>query len=63
MDPFTEKELMDNLKSIAVSLRNIDRKIDDMAISLREIASGSDSEDEISGSSKKLSEETEIGAE
>ncbi len=39
MDPFTEKELIDNLKSIAVSLRNMDRKMDDMALSLREIAS------------------------
>jgi len=50
MDPFTEKEITDCLKSIAVSLRNIDRKIDDMAMSLRELAaSGVDVEDDIVG--------------
>ncbi len=39
MDPFTEKELIENLKSIALSLRNMDRKMDDIALSLRELAS------------------------
>ena len=38
MDPFTEKDLIDNLKSIATSLRNIDTKMDDMTMSLRELA-------------------------
>jgi len=52
MDPFTEKELIDNLKSIAISLRNMDRKMDDIAISLRELAS-----------SKEFKEEAEKNAE
>ena len=38
MDPFTEKDLIENLKSIATSLRNIDTKMDDMTMSLRELA-------------------------
>lgn len=36
MDPFTEKELIDNLKSIASSLRNMDRKMDDLTLAIRE---------------------------
>jgi hypothetical protein len=39
MDPFTEKDLIDNLRSIASSLRNMDRKMDDIAMSLRELVS------------------------
>ncbi len=46
MDPFTEKEITDCLKSIAVSLRNIDRKLDDMALSLRELNSFDEDEDD-----------------
>ena len=38
MDPFAEKELIDNLRSIAISLRNMDRKMDDITQSLRELA-------------------------
>jgi hypothetical protein len=38
MDPFAEKDMIDSLKSIATSLRNIDRKMDDMAMSIRELA-------------------------
>lgn len=45
MDPFTEKDLIDCLKSIAVSLRNIDTKMDDMGQSLREIAAAKLEED------------------
>ena len=47
MDPFAEKELIDNLKSIAISLRNMDRKMDDIAISLRELASSEEIEEDI----------------
>jgi hypothetical protein len=36
MDPFTEKDLIDNMKSIAASLRNIDRKLDDLTSAVRE---------------------------
>jgi len=36
MDPFTEKEMIDCLKSIAVSLRNMDRKMDDLVVAIRE---------------------------
>lgn len=46
MDPFTEKELIDNLKSIASSLRNMDRKMDDIAMSLRELSSESGGDEE-----------------
>ena len=47
MDPFTEKDLIECLKSIATSLRNIDTKMDDMTLSLRElVASGFEDEDE-----------------
>ena len=45
MDPFTEKDLIDCLKSMAVSLRNIDTKMDDMTQSLREIAAAKLEED------------------
>ena len=45
MDPFTEKDLIDNLRSIAASLRNIDRKLDDVALSLRELSSSGDEDD------------------
>ncbi len=38
MDPFIEKEMIDHLKSIAISLRNMDRKMDDIALSLRDLA-------------------------
>ncbi len=38
MDPFAEKELIENLRSIAISLRNMDRKMDDMIMSMREMA-------------------------
>jgi len=49
MDVFTEKEIVDCLKSMAVSLRNLDRKLDDIAVSLREIASseGEDNKDDL----------------
>jgi len=36
MDPFTEKDLIDNLRSIASSLRNMDRKMDDLTNAIRE---------------------------
>jgi hypothetical protein len=36
MDPFTEKDLIENLKSIASSLRNMDRKMDDLVTAVRE---------------------------
>jgi len=44
MDPFTEKDFLDSLKSIAVSLRNMDRKMDDITLSLREIAAQGEEE-------------------
>jgi len=37
MDPFTEKDLIENLKSIAASLRNMDRKMDDLTTAIREM--------------------------
>ena len=42
MDPFTEKDLIENMRSIATSLRNIDRKFDDVALSLRELSASRD---------------------
>lgn len=49
MDPFTEKDLIENLRSIAVSLRNMDRKMDDLTTAIREfgaeMAFDSDAED------------------
>ena len=48
MDPFTEKDLIDCLKSIAVSLRNIDTKMDDMTLSLRELVASKTEEDDLS---------------
>jgi len=45
MDPFTEKDLIECLKSIAVSLRNMDTKMDEMTQSLREIAAAKLEED------------------
>ena len=44
MDPFSERDIIESLKSMAASLRNIDRKIDDIAMSLRELNS-SDEDD------------------
>ncbi len=37
MDPFAEKDLIENLKSIALSLRNMDRKMDDLTNAIREM--------------------------
>ena len=54
MDPFTEKDIIDSLRSMAVSLRNIDRKLDDIALSLREMA---DSEGDSDGESDEISGE------
>ena len=48
MDPFTEKDLIDCLKSIAVSLRNIDTKMDDMTQSLRELVASNLDEEKFS---------------
>ena len=53
MDPFTEKDLIENLKSIATSLRNIDTKMDDMTMSLRELAASELAEDDIVEESKE----------
>ncbi|MDP1729174.1 MAG: hypothetical protein Q8L27_03165 [archaeon] len=50
MDPFVEKDLIENLRSIALSLRNIDRKMDDMAMSIRELAATEQDEDDIDNS-------------
>jgi hypothetical protein len=36
MDQFTERDLIENLKSIALSLRNIDRKLDELIDVVRE---------------------------
>jgi len=47
MDPFAEKELIDNLRSIAISLRNMDRKMDDMTMSLRELAASENDVDDL----------------
>ena len=44
MDPFVEKDIVDCLKSIALSLRNMDRKMDDIALSLREFVSAEEDE-------------------
>ncbi|MEK6886070.1 MAG: hypothetical protein AABX17_03830 [Nanoarchaeota archaeon] len=53
MDPFAEKELIDNLRSIAISLRNMDRKMDDMTLSLRELAASENDKDDIDNSVEK----------
>lgn len=37
MDPFVEKELIDCLKAISATLNNIDTRIEDMTIAIREI--------------------------
>lgn len=50
MDPYTEKDIVDCLKSMAASLRNIDRKMDDMAMSIRELAATEKDEDDIDNS-------------
>ena len=47
MDPFTEKDIIDSLKSMAVSLRNIDRKLDDITLSLRELAASDEDAEEV----------------
>jgi len=36
MDPFAERDMIECLKSIALSLRNIDRKLDDLTLAVRE---------------------------
>jgi len=36
MDPFTEKDLIEELRSIALSLRNMDRKMDDLIRSVQD---------------------------
>ena len=56
MDPFSERDIIESLKSMAVSLRNIDRKLDDIALSLREFASSAD-EDEIEEDAEETGEE------
>jgi len=50
MDPFTEKDLIEELRSIALSLRNMDRKMDDLIRSVQDfgadISEGLDNGDE-----------------
>jgi len=36
MDPFSERDIIESLKSMATSLRNIDRKLDDITNAIRE---------------------------
>ena len=62
MDPFSERDIIESLKSMAVSLRNIDRKLDDIALSLREFASSEEIDkdgDEIEAEEAKGSEDEE----
>jgi len=62
MDPFSERDIIESLKSMAVSLRNIDRKLDDIALSLRELASSEEIDkdgDEIEAEEAKGSEDEE----
>ena len=44
MDPFTEKELIDCLKAISATLNNIDTRIEELTLAVREIA-GVETED------------------
>lgn len=47
MDPFTEKDLIECLRNIAGSLKNIDAKMADMTLAIREMGLEiEDSEDE-----------------
>jgi hypothetical protein len=58
MDPFTEKDLIENMKSIALSLRNIDRKMDDLTTAIREMgaemAFDEDAEEILDDSAKEI---------
>jgi hypothetical protein len=40
MDPFIEKDMIDCLRSMASSLRNMDRKMDELTLAVREIGLG-----------------------
>lgn len=57
MDPFVEKDLIDNLKSIAISLRNMDRKMDDIVSAIREMTAEMEFDEE---SEEILKEESSI---
>lgn len=46
MDPFTEKEIVDNLKSIASSLRDMKKEMADMNLAIREAAANALAEEE-----------------
>jgi hypothetical protein len=37
MDPFVEKELIDCLKAISATLNNIDTRIEDLTVAVREV--------------------------
>ena len=54
MDPFTEKDIVDNLRSIAASLRNMDRKMDDIVRSIQDFgADFSETEEDESGENER----------
>ena len=36
MDPYVERELIDCLKTIALSLKNMEKKMDDISLAIRE---------------------------
>ena len=40
MDPFTEKDMIECLRSIASSMRNMDRKMDELIMAVREVGLG-----------------------
>jgi hypothetical protein len=48
MDPFAEKDMIECLTSIASSMRNMDRKMDELIMAVREVGLGlEDSEGEV----------------
>jgi ABC-type transporter Mla subunit MlaD len=50
MDPFAEKDLIENLKSIASSLRNMDRKMDELIRSVQDFGADISETDDIADS-------------
>lgn len=47
MDPFAEKDMIECLQSIASSLRNMDRKMDEMIMAVREVGLGLEDSEEV----------------
>jgi len=38
MDPYTEKELIDCLKAISITLNNINRRLEELTLAVRELS-------------------------